>query len=60
MVEELKKLIKSLEGYKEFKSFKKENPDAYLSSCMVTVEGKQLGEWQINYYLPDKCKMTTL
>jgi len=58
-MEELKKLVKDLEVSKEFKSFKKENSDAYLSSCVVTVKGKTSNEWQINYYLPEKNKITT-
>ncbi len=58
-MEELKKLVKDLESAKEFKSFKKENPESYLASCVVTVKGKTSNEWQINYYLPEKSKMTT-
>lgn len=58
-MEELKKLVKGLEISKEFKSFKKDNSDAYLASCVVTVKGKTSNEWQINYYLPEKNKMTT-
>jgi hypothetical protein len=59
MVEELKKLVKDLESAKEFKSFKKDNPKSYLASCVVTVKGKTSNEGQINYYLPEKDKMTT-
>ena len=59
MVDELKKLVKELEVSKEFKSFKKDNPDAYLASCVIIVEGKNFGEWQIDYYLPEKHKMTS-
>ena len=58
-MDEIRKLVKDLEVSKEFKGFKKDNSDAYLSSCVVTVKGKTYSEWQMNYYLPEKNKITT-
>lgn len=59
MVEKLKKAIKGLQKNKEFKEFKKKNPKAYLASYVVIIDGKKVGDWQIDFYQPGKHKMTT-
>lgn len=59
MIEELKKTVKELQKFKAFKEFKKKNPDAYLASCVTIIEGKNIGDWQLDYYQPKKHKMTT-
>ena len=59
MVDKLKKAIKDLQNVKEFKDFKKKNPKAYLASCVVIIDGKNVGDWQVAYYQPKNNKMTT-
>jgi len=59
MVEKLKTAIKELQKIKEFKDFKKKNPKAYLASCVVIVDGKNVGDWQVDFYIPKKHKMAT-
>lgn len=59
MTEELKKAIKELQKFKAFKEFKKKNPRAYLASCVTIIDGKNIGDWQLDYYQPKKHKMTT-
>ena len=59
MVEKLKKFVKELQNIKEFKDFKKKNPKAYLASCIVIINDKQVGDWQVDYYQPKNNKMTT-
>ncbi len=57
MIEELKKTLEKLKDTKRFKEFQHKNPDAYLASCMFNVSGKNISEWQVDYYLPKKHKM---
>lgn len=59
MIAELKKAVKDVQKVKEFKDFKKKNPKAYLASCVVIVDGKKVGDWQIDFYQPSKHKMAT-
>lgn len=59
MLEKLKKALKELKDLKDFKNFKKENSNAYLASCIVIIDGKNIGDWQVDYYQPVKHKMTT-
>lgn len=59
MVAELKRALKNLQKVKEFKDFKKKNPKAYLASCVVVIDDKKVGDWQIDFYLPKKHKMAT-
>lgn len=59
MIAKLKQAIKDLQKIKEFKDFKKKNPKSYLASCVVIVDGKNVGDWQMDYYQPKKHKMAT-
>ena len=57
MPEKLKENLKELQKAEEFKDFKKKNPKAYLASCVVIVDGKEIRDWQVGYYLPEKHKI---
>lgn len=59
MKENLIKAVKALQKIKIFKEFKKKNPKAYLASCVTIIDGKNIGDWQLDYYQPEKHKMTT-
>lgn len=59
MAEKLKEGLKELQKAEEFKNFKKKNPKAYLASCVTIVEGKNVGDWQVGYYIPKKHKITS-
>ena len=55
MIEEYKKLINS----DEFKKWFSKNKDSYLSSCFSMQDPNSNGEWNFDYYLPKKNKITT-
>ncbi|MBU4501633.1 MAG: hypothetical protein KKA79_03515 [Nanoarchaeota archaeon] len=59
MIKKLKKSLKTLKETKEFKKFKEDNPDSYLASCVIIINDKEPGDWQVDYYQPKKHKMTT-
>jgi len=59
MFDKLKKAVEELEHSEKFKEFKKENPEAYLASCVIILTGNNLSEWQVDYYLPKKHKLAT-
>jgi len=59
MVKKLKDGLEKLQKVKEFKEFKKKNHNAYLASCVIIVDGKNIGDLQIDYYIPKKHKMAT-
>ena len=55
MIEEYKKLINS----DEFKKWFSKNKDSYLSSCFSMQDPNSNSEWNFDYYLPKKNKITT-
>lgn len=59
--ERLKEDFKKLQGTKEFKSFKKENPKAYFSSAFLMIESLDVKDikWQIDYYDSELQKAST-
>lgn len=59
MLENLKKSIEELQNLKEFKDFKKKNSDAYLASCVMIIDEKKVGDWQVDFYIPKKHKLMT-
>jgi len=59
MIEKLKEGLKELKDTKEFKDFKKKNPKSYLASCVMILDEKKKGDWQVSYYQPEKHKITT-
>lgn len=59
MLKKLRRAISKLKKDESFKGFKKDNPDAYLSSCVVITDGKNAGDWEMDYYQPKKHKITT-
>lgn len=59
MLKKLRRAVRKLQKDKSFRDFKKVNSDAYLSSCVVIIDGKKVGDWEIDYYQPKKHKITT-
>jgi hypothetical protein len=58
-MEKVKKAIAELEESKEFKDWKKENGDSYLSYAFNMVKGSDLEDWQLGFYEKKKDKVTT-
>jgi hypothetical protein len=55
MINEYKQLVKD----SKFKSWKEKNKDAYLCSVFLLKDEQNSSNWQFDYYLPKKNKMTT-
>ena len=55
----LKDSLNSLESSDEFKNFRKNNKRAYLCSFFRIVGESESSDWQIDFYLPEKDKMTS-
>lgn len=54
----IKEFLKKLESSEEFADYKKRNPDAYLVSCFMVFENKNLENCSINFYSAEKDKVT--
>ncbi|MEK6841007.1 MAG: hypothetical protein AABX45_00230, partial [Nanoarchaeota archaeon] len=55
MIQEYKQLINS----EKFKSWKNKSKDAYLCSVFLLKDEEKSSDWQFDYYLLEKNKMTT-
>ena len=51
--------IKTLEASKEFKDYRKENPDAFLAHVFYMPDALNKNVFQIGYYNPKKDRITT-
>lgn len=51
-------LFKRLESCNEFVDYKKRNPNAYLVSCFIVFEEKNMETCAFNFYSPEKDQVT--
>jgi hypothetical protein len=59
MLDLLKNSLKKINESNEFKRYKKENSDAYLTSTFIMLDENNKGEWQVDFYSPKKHKITS-
>ena len=53
-------ILKKLESSKEFKTWKSNNPDYYLSSLFSTFNREESLKWQFHYYNKEKDQIVTI
>jgi len=54
MLNLLKNSLKKITESSEFKKYKKENPDVYLTSAFIMLDKNNKGNWQLDFYSPKK------
>lgn len=52
--------IELIEKSKDFKEWKKQRKNAFMSHAFVMFDDDKEGEWQIGYYDPDKDRITAI